>query len=258
MNAQTNNSESAPPALKLAGVCGWPIHHSLSPVLHSFWLKKLRLSGAYVHFAVRPDNALHAFQSLKRTSITGVNVTSPLKKFAYDAADEQTPDARKLGVANCLYKRGDKLVAHNTDLEGFAAPLLTHYGAHSVMNVSALVIGTGGAAHGGAQRLGEEGRGDERRDRQDRKRPVADQQAVLGRNAKHVTDDFDGQLEGKILDHFHVSAVFKGVHEIIDKRGNARLKRGERFAGKCELKQLTDSRVIRGVDKHDAAGVMFV
>jgi len=93
---------------KLAGVCGWPIHHSLSPLLHSFWLKELGLSGAYVHFAVRPDEALRAFQSLKSTSIAGVNVTQPLKEIAFAAADEHTPDATKLGVSNCLYKRGDK------------------------------------------------------------------------------------------------------------------------------------------------------
>ncbi len=133
-------------ALKLAGVCGWPIHQSLSPLLHSYWLKEMGIKGAYVPFAVRPDKARDAFRSLKRTSIVGVNVTMPLKYDAYDAADEATPDARKLGVANCLYKRGDKLVAHNTDLEGFAAPLLKAFGAHAVMNVPALVIGTGGAS----------------------------------------------------------------------------------------------------------------
>lgn len=135
-----------PSELKLAGVCGWPIHHSLSPVLHSYWLRHMKISGAYVHFALRPDEAARAFQSLKRTSITGVNVTLPLKQLAFEAADETTPDARKLGVANCLYKRGDKLVAHNTDLEGFAFPLLQHFGAESVMNSSALIIGAGGAA----------------------------------------------------------------------------------------------------------------
>ena len=72
---------------KLAGVCGWPIHHSLSPLLHNFWLKELGLSGAYVHFAVRPDEATRAFRSLKATSISGVNVTSPLKSLAFEAAD---------------------------------------------------------------------------------------------------------------------------------------------------------------------------
>lgn len=132
--------------LKLAGVCGWPIHHSLSPVLHSFWLQKMGINGAYVHFAVRADKALDAFRSLKRTSITGLNVTLPLKHLAFEAADESTPDARKLGVANCLYKRGGKLIAHNTDLEGFAAPLLAHFGAHEVMSVPAMIIGAGGAA----------------------------------------------------------------------------------------------------------------
>jgi shikimate dehydrogenase len=131
---------------KLAGVCGWPIHHSLSPLLHNFWLKELGLSGAYVHFAVRPDEALRAFKSLKSTSIAGVNVTQPLKEIAFQAADEQTPDATKLGVANCLYKHGDKLIAHNTDLEGFAAPLINAMGARQLSEKPALIIGTGGAS----------------------------------------------------------------------------------------------------------------
>ncbi len=130
----------------LAGVCGWPIHHSLSPLLHNFWLKKSGLSGAYVHFAVRPDEAIRAFQSLKRTSISGVNVTAPLKALAFDAADERTPDATKLGVSNCLYKRDGKLVAHNTDLEGFAAPLINKVGARALSETSAFIIGTGGAS----------------------------------------------------------------------------------------------------------------
>ncbi len=132
--------------VKLAGVCGWPIHHSLSPVLHNFWLRDLGLSGAYVHFAVRPDEAVRAFQSLKKTSISGVNVTLPLKSLAFQAADEHSSDALKLGVANCLYKKDGFLIAHNTDMEGFAAPLLNAMGAQELANSSALVIGTGGAS----------------------------------------------------------------------------------------------------------------
>lgn len=133
------------PIPKLAGVCGWPIHHSLSPKLHQYWLKQTKTAGAYVHFAVRPDEAKHAFESLKYTSISGVNVTAPLKRIAFDAADEVSSDAERLNAANCLYKKNGKLIAHNTDLEGFAGPLLTHFGAHAIKNVPALVIGTGGA-----------------------------------------------------------------------------------------------------------------
>ena len=134
------------PIPKLAGVCGWPVHHSLSPILHSYWLREMKIPGAYVHFAVRPDKAVSAFRSLKRTSIVGVNVTIPLKKLAHDAADRLTPDARRLGVVNCLYKQKGEMIGHNTDLEGFAAPLLKHFGAPAIMNAPALILGNGGAA----------------------------------------------------------------------------------------------------------------
>lgn len=133
------------PIAKLAGVCGWPIHHSLSPNLHNYWLRELGLSGAYVHFAVRPDDAVHAFKTLKRTSIAGVNVTLPLKQLAFEAADDVTEDAKKLGVSNCLYVKNGKLIAHNTDMEGFAAPLLQSMGPHALANSPCFVLGTGGA-----------------------------------------------------------------------------------------------------------------
>ena len=41
---------------KLAGVMGWPIHHSLSPQLHGFWLSKYGINGAYVPLAVSLKN----------------------------------------------------------------------------------------------------------------------------------------------------------------------------------------------------------
>ena len=132
--------------VKLAGVCGWPIHQSLSPLIHNFWLKELGLTGAYVHFALRPDEALDAFRSLKCTSIVGVNVTMPLKRMAFEAADIYSVDAQKLGVSNCLYKRDGKLVAHNTDLEGFAAPLIKAMGGQALSRSSALIVGTGGVS----------------------------------------------------------------------------------------------------------------
>mgnify|MGYP000486469155 CR=1 FL=1 len=134
------------PIPKLAGVCGWPIHHSLSPLLHSYWLKQMNIAGAYVPFAVDPKTAVEAFQSLKQTSISGLNVTLPLKHAAFQAADIATEEAQKLGVSNCLYKSKGKLVAHNTDLEGFAAPLIAKVGAERLQNGSALVIGAGGAS----------------------------------------------------------------------------------------------------------------
>ena len=134
------------PIPKLAGVCGWPIHHSLSPLMHNYWLRGMGIPGGYVHFAVRPDEAIRAFRSLRQTSITGVNVTVPLKALAFEAADIVTPEAERLMVANCLYKKDGQLIAHNTDMEGFATPLLEKISPKRLSTTPALVFGTGGAA----------------------------------------------------------------------------------------------------------------
>src|SRR5438270_39740 len=40
---------------KLAGIMGWPIGHSRSPVLHNFWLEEQGIDGVYVPLPVRPE-----------------------------------------------------------------------------------------------------------------------------------------------------------------------------------------------------------
>lgn len=136
----------ADPHIKIAGVTGWPVHHSLSPFIHNLWLKELGIHGAYTLFAVHPNEAVHAFKSLIHTTISGVNVTIPLKEKAYAAADILTPDAQKLGACNLLYTQSKKLVGHNTDVEGFLNPLLKKVGQRFILGNTVLVIGAGGAA----------------------------------------------------------------------------------------------------------------
>lgn len=134
------------PIKRLAGVCGWPVHHSLSPFLHNTWLKAKGLNDSYTMFAVHPDEAIYAFQSLKHIKIAGLNITLPLKGKAYEAAENVTPDARKIGVCNLLYVRKDTLVGDNTDMEGFTVPLLQNVSHNYLLNNTVTVIGAGGAA----------------------------------------------------------------------------------------------------------------
>ena len=51
-------------AAKLAGIIGWPVAHSRSPVLHGYWLRRYGIDGAYVPMAVKPENLRRALQSL--------------------------------------------------------------------------------------------------------------------------------------------------------------------------------------------------
>ena len=145
-NTHQNKSKNSPKLSRVAGVAGWPIHHSLSPLLHNFWLRQSNMSGSYVHFAVRPDEAVRAFKGLKHTNISGMNVTLPLKSHAFEAADVRTKDAQRVGACNCLYVRGNTLYGHNTDLAGFAQPLLSRLSLEQIASKPAMLIGAGGAS----------------------------------------------------------------------------------------------------------------
>ena len=39
---------------RLAGIIGWPVSHSRSPVLHGFWLDETGIDGAYLPLPVKP------------------------------------------------------------------------------------------------------------------------------------------------------------------------------------------------------------
>ena len=128
---------------KTAGVCGWPVAHSKSPLIHRFWLQKLGLDGDYVRLPVAPETAHQAFRSLPLVGLTGVNVTVPLKEIALKAADRQDESAAATGAANVLLVRPDRtMMAFNTDWSGFLEPLVRQ-GARPQ---TAVMIGAGGAA----------------------------------------------------------------------------------------------------------------
>ncbi|MCK5166763.1 MAG: hypothetical protein KAQ66_05570, partial [Rhodospirillaceae bacterium] len=54
---------SAPSTIK-AGVIGWPVGHSLSPLVHGFWLEQLGIGGTYERIAVEPENLERELRAL--------------------------------------------------------------------------------------------------------------------------------------------------------------------------------------------------
>ena len=69
---------------KLAGVIGWPIAHSLSPRLHSYWLGAHGVDGAYIPLAVKREDFARVIEGLRMSGFAGVNVwgsaSSPMWK----------------------------------------------------------------------------------------------------------------------------------------------------------------------------------
>jgi shikimate dehydrogenase len=131
---------------RLAGVMGWPVSHSRSPQLHGYWLAQYGIDGAYLPFAVRPEDLGEALKALPKLGIRGVNLTIPHKEAALSHLSEIEPRARLIGAVNTVVISEDgRLLGSNTDIEGFRAALLAN-GAALDTSRPTVVLGAGGAA----------------------------------------------------------------------------------------------------------------
>ncbi len=128
---------------RLAGVAGWPVSHSRSPLLHNHWLAQHGIDGAYVPLPVRPADFAQAVAGLRAAGFAGLNVTVPHKEAAFALCDVVEDSARQAGAVNTLVFVADGVRGANTDGAGFLANLA----AHGVAGAGpALLLGAGGAA----------------------------------------------------------------------------------------------------------------
>ncbi|MFN3958510.1 MAG: shikimate dehydrogenase [Parvularculaceae bacterium] len=137
---------SAGVPVRKAGVVGWPVGHSLSPVIHATWAAREGRQIAYEAIPVEPsyDTFKAAIERLILEGYAGVNVTLPHKERAMGLCDDASEEARAAGAANMLTFSGRRIHAHNSDIAGFAASLEEA----GVRPRTALVLGGGGAARG--------------------------------------------------------------------------------------------------------------
>lgn len=76
----------------LAGVAGWPVAHSRSPLLHGTWIARHGLDAAYVPLAIAPEHFASAVHcGLAQAGFRGMNVTIPHKEAAFAVCDEVLP-----------------------------------------------------------------------------------------------------------------------------------------------------------------------
>ena len=129
-----------------AGIIGWPIEHSRSPLIHGTWLKRYGIDGSYERFAVRPEDVRAFLADLAGKGLVGCNVTIPHKQAALAAADVVHESARAIGAANTLWLEGGKLHADNTDSYGFMTYLGAEVPSWPRMGGPVLILGAGGAA----------------------------------------------------------------------------------------------------------------
>ncbi len=132
--------------IRKAFVCGHPIAHSRSPMIHRFWLKQYGLAGNYEAIDVEPADFAAFAASIRDGQYVGGNVTIPHKERAFRIVDELDPAAGEIGAVNTLWMADGALWGANTDAYGFAANLDDQAPGWTRALGRAVVLGAGGAS----------------------------------------------------------------------------------------------------------------
>lgn len=146
----------------VAGVMGWPVAHSRSPVIHNHWIREHGLEGAYGRFPVQPGTLDDAVRGLRALGLAGCNVTIPHKVDAMRLMDVVDPLARRMGAINTIVAMPDgALHGYNNDGYGYIQSLRDAKPDWQANTGPLTVLGAGGAARAvvlslldqGAQRI---------------------------------------------------------------------------------------------------------
>ncbi|MQB00041.1 MAG: shikimate dehydrogenase [Actinobacteria bacterium] len=128
-----------------AGVLGWPLTFTLSPAIHNAALRIRGIDWVYLAFPVPPARLSDAVAGLRALGAMGASVTMPHKEIVLEHLDDLSGDARAIGSVNTIQRVGDRLIGHNTDVDGFAEFLQGDAGL-DVAGRTVTILGAGGAA----------------------------------------------------------------------------------------------------------------
>ncbi len=131
--------------MRYVGLIGYPLGHSISPLFQQAAFDHLRLDIRYEAWEVEPGKLRGLIQGLRQPSRLGLNVTVPYKEAVLPLLDGQDVKASEMGAVNTVVKRGQRLIGHNTDADGFLKALRQD-GAFDPQGKRAVLLGAGGVA----------------------------------------------------------------------------------------------------------------
>ncbi|VVB72223.1 Shikimate dehydrogenase (NADP(+)) [uncultured archaeon] len=143
--------------MKIFGIFGDPIEHSLSPAMQNAALRALGIDACYHAFRVSLERLEDALLGARAMGFCGLNLTIPLKEKALEM-DFLQPDplCAAIGAVNTIsFSRDGKVTGHNTD--GWGALSAMQHAGLEFNGSNVLMIGAGGAARAIAYTLAEEG-----------------------------------------------------------------------------------------------------
>lgn len=128
---------------KLA-LIGYPLGHSLSPVLYKAAFKNLKIEGSYEILPTKSEDLISRIKYLRTNKYYGFNITIPHKVPTTLFLSEYDEYVNLVGAVNTVKIEEDQsLSGYNTDVWGFMEAIPEDI---DLTNKHAAIIGTGGAA----------------------------------------------------------------------------------------------------------------
>ena len=136
----------------LYGVVGFPLKHTLGPIMHNTALRLTDQNAVYLAFET--EDIEGCLRGMRALGIRGMSVTIPHKSAVIPYLDEVDPLAKRIGAVNTILNNDGRLIGYNTDALG-AYKALEKKIAPSGKNC--LIFGAGGAARAVGFILNEKG-----------------------------------------------------------------------------------------------------
>ena len=129
---------------QIFAVVGYPIDHSLSPLMHNASMKSLNFDGIYLALNINPDDVVETLPVMKKMGFKGINLTIPHKEIVYSHLETLDESAKLFKSVNTILFEDDEIKGFNTDGYGFLKALGNSFGKE-IDNDKVFILGCGGA-----------------------------------------------------------------------------------------------------------------
>ena len=124
------------------GLVGKKLGHSLSPIIHNYVFKSLKIDGEYSLYEI--EDSKNILEIMLKEGIKGFNVTIPYKESIIEHLDYISEEAKKIGAVNLVKIENGRSYGYNSDYFGVIEMLKKS--EVQVKNKVCYVLGSGGAS----------------------------------------------------------------------------------------------------------------
>lgn len=140
---------------KVCGLVGYPVGHSVSPVIHNHLADIYGQNLVYVPLSVEPEKLQKAIEGADAFDFLGMNVTVPYKSEVIPYLKEMDSLAEKIGAVNTLVRTAGGYKGYNTDMPGLYRAMRAD--GVQIAGEDVILLGAGGVARAIAFLLLEKG-----------------------------------------------------------------------------------------------------